>query len=255
MNQSKNFLSLLIAFVLALAVAVLVYVIQKRGDLLALNRDKASMVDVLVARVDLIPGDTYDETKFDWVKWPRKSFNEEYFTKEDGKSKEKLEGRVVLYKVVKGEPLKKVDLVPVDSKNVLTALIRPGMKAISVPFKSIANPNILYAPGDYVDIILPKRVGRDDIQGQLVLEGVKVIAVDGTFYDEGKTAIGDNLPRAITLEVDPSQAVELAASIREGHIVISHYSAMTPPKGGVKKKIIHQEKKEIVVSRGGQGRS
>lgn len=250
MNVSKNFLSLLIAFVLALGVAVLVYVIQKKGELLSLNRDKKNMVEVLVARVDLNPGEFYAAEKFEWIQWPRKSTNEAYFVKEEGRKPEKLEGRVVLYKIVKGEPLKKVDLVPTDSKNVLTALIRPGMKAISVPLKSIGNPNIFFAPGDRVDIILPKRVDRGNIEGQIVLEGVKVIAVDGVFYDEGKEKSDGKVPKAITLEVEPSQAEELAASIREGHIIISHHSALTPPKGGAKKKVIRQEKKEIVILRG-----
>jgi Flp pilus assembly protein CpaB len=96
----------------------------------------------------------------------------------------------------------------------------------------VDNPSVHFAPGDYVDIILPNRGKEGETEVDLLIKGVKIIAVD-QYLQQGQSQGGKPLstvPKTITVEVDTKQAELLAESIFDGHIILSQYSAFTPPK-------------------------
>ena len=247
--QDKSIKSIVIAFILALIVSVIVYYVQSKRsgvESILAPENKIETVQVLVSRFPLVPGDRFNPAKFKWQDWPDSSVSSEYYVGGDSKKLKPLEGAVVKYKILSGEPLKKSDLVAVKDKSALSAFIAPGMKGVAVPYKRVANPNVHIFPGDFVDIILPTRQKGNKHLGDTVISGVKVIAVDGKFY-MSKKDMGEDPPTTITLEVDSAQAEELAASIRQGHIVISSHSALAPPKRKAGVKRIVKDKKVAVI--------
>ncbi len=237
---------------LALGVAGIVYFVQSRPTTIIEDKDD-DVLEILVSRIDLMPGERLDINKFDWVEWPKKSISDEYYSRETGNKNqldrllETLEGKIVRFKVVRGEPLKKSDLIGGSGESVLGAFISPGMKAVSVPLRKVANADVYFAPGDFVDIILPQRSGRVS-SVDTILSGIKVIAVDNKFHipDEEQS---NKIAKNITLEVTSEQAEALALSIAKGQIVISYHSALTPnDERGQPKKI--KKVRKLNISRG-----
>ncbi len=245
--KTTNFSSMFIAFILALGVAGVVYFVQKQPGS-SEKQQNEDVTEILVSKLTLKPGERVNLNKFKWVEWPKASLQNGYFSREEKEEIKKVNGMVAHYEILAGEPLKKGDLVGADGKSILTAFIKPNMRAVTVPLKKVANPSVHVAPGDFIDIILPQRKGRAK-SVDTVLNGIKVIAVDDDFFTpDGETPT--TIAKNITLEVDQEQAEALALSISQGHIVISYHSAYTPqsgPKKGVKKI---SKPKKITINRG-----
>lgn len=193
-------------------------------------KGEASMV--MIAKANLAPGTLVKMEDFEFVSWNSDIINPSYFRKSD---KEKLAvfekgGVIVLYQVLKGEPLKHDDLIFIGDKSLLSGLISGGKKAVTIPLSKVSNANSLYAPGDLIDIILAKKSrGREeDASAKTVLRNLKIIAVDESFARSDSTQAASKVPKMITVEVTTAQAEELAESIVDGSIVISQASALTP---------------------------
>jgi len=84
-------------------------------------------------------------------------------------------------------------------------------------------------PGDRVDVILTREVDpsvattADKITSEILLTGVRIIAVDQSFV-QGATADGQQQPRVartVTLEVSPDQAGLLAVAQRQGSLSLA----------------------------------
>ena len=249
--MKKNNLShLLIAFVLALGVSGAVYFLQSQPIKIVPDQ-QTETIEILVSKLDINPGERVNPDKFEWKEWPEKSMNDDYYQKGDKDTFAKIDGKVVRYQILRGEPLKKPDLVGGSKESILSALIAPGMKAVSVPLKKVANANVYFTPGDRIDVILPQRQGRSS-SVDTILSGVKVIAVDNLFFvPEGEQL--NKIAKTITLEVNSEQAEALALSIAKGQIVISQHSAYTPGNAPEKKEKI-KKVQQINISRGSFGR-
>ena len=245
--KTTNFSSMFIAFVLALGVAGLVYFMQKQPAA-ADKQANEDLTKVLVAKLGLSPGQRISMNNFRWVDWPKSSIQDDYYAQEETEELKKVDGMVVRYEILEGEPLKKADLVAADGKSILAAFIKPNMRAVTVPLRKVANPNVHISPGDSIDILLPRRKGRSQ-SVDTILNSIKVIAVDDNFFaPEGETP--STIAKNITLEVDPGQAEALALSISQGNIVISYHSAYTPNAGAKKSVKKLARPKEITINRG-----
>lgn len=244
--KKSNASNIAVAMFLALGVAGIVYFLQSKPASIVEDKNR-NLVQILVSKVDLLPGERVDVNKFDWVDWPSQSMNDEYYKKGAIKAIEELKGKVIRYRVVRGEPLKRSDLIGGSNESILGAFISPGMKAVSVPLRKVANADVYFAPGDFVDIILPQQSGRVS-SVDTILSGIKVIAVDNNFYvPEGEQS--NKIAKNITLEVSSEQAEALALSIAKGQIVISYHSALTPKNERNQQKTIKKVQK-VKISRG-----
>jgi pilus assembly protein CpaB len=179
---------------------------------------------ILISPTTLQPGDVISLSKLLWKDWPTQSISKQYITKEQKQNVKDIEGAVVRYPIFEGEPISLNNVIKTGGKSILAAVIRPGMRAVSVPFNKIVNAPALILPGDVIDVVIPKKelsAGHtDDLVGQTIIRGVRVLAVDNIIQkmNDGKDL---SSPRTITLEVTSDQAEDLAASIPEGRIVIS----------------------------------
>jgi pilus assembly protein CpaB len=185
---------------------------------------------VLIAR-DAIPrGQILKPTDLTWQVWHDGGINHAYIQK-GAKTIEEFTGWVARHPFASGEPIIESKIVAPGSRGFLAAVLRPGMRAVSVPVT--ATSGIVF-PGDEVDILithpLPASGGRGEgVQRQAsetVLHDVRVLAVDQKLESKGGEA---TVAHTATLEVTPKQSEVIAVASEMGKLSLSLRSLTTPP--------------------------
>lgn len=130
-----------------------------------------------------------------------------------------------------GDVLKISDVIRPGDRGFLSAVLDPGMRAVSVGVDAISGAAGLIWPGDRIDIILTQAltdpavpVGRR-IAAETVLSDVRVIAIDQQIV---QAAALDNSPgksRTVTLEVTSVQAERIVVATRIGRLSLVVRSA------------------------------
>ena len=149
----------------------------------------------------------------------------------------KLIGSVVRRGISEGQPIASEFIVRSGERGFLAAVLRPGMRAVSIGVDDATGISGLVFPGDRVDVILTHEVeakiaGTNDKVTRRVSETiivrVRVLAIDQNTDDlEGKPLRA----KTITLEVKPSQAEIIAVAVRMGSLTLSLRSLAKDGKG------------------------
>jgi pilus assembly protein CpaB len=181
---------------------------------------------VLVAKANLPAGTILKEEDLEWQKWPEDGLNAVYLIEGQNDMTTVL-GAVVRRGIAAGGPITETMIARPGDRGFLAAVLRPGMRAISVSIEDETSISGLLFPGDHVDLLLlqqmPELEGPDgeDITGPLsfeprtaetILEDIRVLAIDRTVND-----IENQEPqqlRTVTLELTPKQA-EMVHAIRD----------------------------------------
>lgn len=192
---------------------------------------------VLVASKNLEQGDVISIPDMIWKEFSADNIKPDFIKKNQHDLIHAIEGAIVRTPVLKGDAISDENIIKTGTKSALSTVVHYGMRAVPVPFSKLANAPTLIAPGDIVDIIIPKRVpgqaqiGPDTVyEAQTILKGIKILAVDTALQktelsdSKGSILSTNNNAHTITLEVNDKQAEDLAESIREGQIVISMHS-------------------------------
>lgn len=125
------------------------------------------------------------------------------------------------------------DVIRSDAPGFLAAVLKPGMRAVSVPVDNVSGNAGLIQTGDYVDMILTQQKrSNDDIDSErsrsvvseTVVEKVRVIAVGSVFQKQvddhdsmkNKGPVGTAAARTVTLEVTPRAAEAINVASRLG---------------------------------------
>ncbi len=133
-----------------------------------------------------------------------------------------LVGAMLRRSLQPSDPILSKDVMLPGDRGFLAAVLSPGMRAATIGVDAVSGSAGLIWPGDHVDVLLTQT--SDDaalapgkrMTGELVLENVRVIAVDQVIV-RGAIA-GQDAPaaRTMTLEVTPEQAEKLAIASRLG---------------------------------------
>lgn len=220
-------------------------------------------IAVLVAAKDLHPGDFIDPASLRWqiTEEPvSRTFN--FIRGKD--SQTLLLGATLRETIAEGAPLTSNVLVKPNEPGFVAAVLRKGMRAISVPTSAVASNAGLVAAGDRVDIILSMK--RDDqaelppsrlqplvmplLASQTIVRDLRVLALnertdapiyprtdvsaeDGSVLDatakSRESATGNRsrsaMNQTVTLEVTPQQAEVLAVAKELGMLHLALRSA------------------------------
>lgn len=204
---------------------------KKKENIEHIKKPEKTMI--LIAPTTLQPGEIISVEKLVWKEWSIQSVSKQYITKDHKQELKEIDGAVVRHPIFGGEPVSLNNIIKMDGKSILSAVIRPGMRAVSVPYSKISNTPAFVSPGDIVDVVIPRRaqskIYDENLIGQTIIRGVRVLAVDNVLQrtSEKKDLSSPLSPRTMTLEVTADQAEDLAASIPEGQIVISMQSMFT----------------------------
>jgi pilus assembly protein CpaB len=154
---------------------------------------------------------------------------------------EDFSGWVARQPIAGGEPITEAKIVAPGSRGFLAAVLRPGMRAISVPVTVTTGISGFIFPGDDVDIMItyavpnPKSADTgskyEHKAAETVLHNVRVIAIDQRMETKaGEALVG----HTATLEVTPKQSEIIALASDIGKLSLTLRSLVPSDSGGGK---------------------
>src|SRR5262249_52030972 len=110
------------------------------------------------------------------------------------------------------EPVLSVKITGPGQRATLSALVQPGMKAVTIRVNDVEGVAGFVLPGDHVDVALTRQIDKDNGSTQVVLQDVRVLAIDQVADERVSNPA---VAKSVTLEVDTvgAQKLGLAGSI------------------------------------------
>ena len=187
---------------------------------------------IAVANIDIDMGGRITPEMIRMVEWPAASMPEGAVI--DGT---KLDGRVVITSVRRGEPIIESRLAPEGTKGGLSAVVANGKRAMTVRVNDVIGVAGFALPGTFVDIMVntqeegAQRGDRDRSVSKIVLERILVLAVA---QEADRDNTKPKVVSAVTLEVTPEEAerLDLARSVGQLSLVLRNQTETTAGKTG-----------------------
>lgn len=196
-----------------LAVFIAQVWLNNQASLRAKNIEPAKTVasqTVVVAKQPLRFGTELSASMLQEVPWPSDSLPNGAFSK----IHDIMAGgrRVVLAAIEANEPVLALKITGPGQRATLSALVKPGMKAVTIRVNDVEGVGGFVLPGDHVDIVLTRTIEKGSATTEVVLQNKKVLAVDQTADDRANKA---TVAKSVTLEVDTvdAQKLWLASSV------------------------------------------
>jgi pilus assembly protein CpaB len=117
------------------------------------------------------------------------------------------------------------ELIRAGDAQFLAAVLKPGMRAVSIAVDAPQSASGLVRPGNSVDVILIQSFADSAVEsarksvGETVLRNVRVIAIDQLL--RGEPTPEARTPKTVTLEVSESQAQVLLVAANLGRLQLS----------------------------------
>jgi len=216
MGRKWPYLMLLLAIGLGLATTYLVYRWMGQQAEASPKGEGLLLKSVVVAAVDLAPGTKLNMESLKVIKWPWDSV-----PKTAASDPNQLVNRVVLVPIAAGEPVLEPKLAAQGMEGGLTAIIRPGKRAMSVRVDEMIGVAGFVAPGTYVDVLVTveeKENRKLDATAKTILQNVKVLTSGQKVVQEKDKPV---LVNVVTVEVTPEEAEKLALAANRGKIQLS----------------------------------
>lgn len=171
-------------------------------------------VSVVVAAVEIPFGVKLEESQVKVIAWPGTSAPQGTFS-----SKDQVIGRVTMNKFYPDEIITDKRISEHLGGSTLSALITQDYRAISVKVDEVIGVAGFILPGNRVDILATKMDrAANKADTRTLLQNIKVLAVDQEASQEKEKPA---IVRAVTLELTPNQAVEIAQAQQEGTIQLT----------------------------------
>ena len=175
------------------------------------------LTTIVVANKKLAFGDELTKDLVRVIDWPVKSMPPGAF-----KSVDDLlvngERRVVLKDIEANEPVYDTRVSGFGGRASLSALIGEKMRAATVRVNDVSGIAGFVLPGDRVDVHLTHDIEKDELVTDLLIENVRVLAVDQIANDETETP---TVAKAVTLEVSGEQSQKLSLAANVGSLSLS----------------------------------
>lgn len=188
-------------------------------------------IQVLVARNAVRTGQIIKPDDLRWQPWPQGTLPPSYVV--EGKRQiADFVGAVARSSFHVGEPIVEIEIVMPGSRGFLAAVLKSGMRAVSVPATATSAVSGFIYAGDRVDVLLTHVLTNP--AGQLsatetILRNARVIAMDqkldftpGDKPDIAKTA---------TLELTPKQTEIVTLAVKMGELSLVLRSLQDPDEG------------------------
>lgn len=172
---------------------------------------RVEVTDVLVAAESLPTGSRLTAEAIKWQEWPESGVTEGFITRSARpEAMEELAGTVVRMPIFAGEPVRTEKIVDANER-VMSSLLPSGKRALATDISVSTSAGGFILPNDRVDVIMVRRNEAGTYSTEVVLENIRVLAIDQTIKEDedgNKTAIGSTA----TLELTPDQARVLAVA-------------------------------------------
>lgn len=188
----------------------------------------APTTEILVAAKNLEQGTQLVRAQLKWQPWPVEALNSSFILRSDeADAPAKLEGSIVLGKVVAGEPIVAAKLAAPGS-SLLSAVLSPGKRAVAIAISAEQTAGGFVLPNDRVDVLLtvpcrPEDVCTGGMTVRTILRNVRVLAIDqsGSADNPQGVLIG----KTATLELDPVESERVVGAAASGTLSLVLRSA------------------------------
>ena len=174
------------------------------------NKKPVAMQTIVVAKQPLRFGTELSQSALMEVPWPEASMPAGAFAK----ISDLLHGgrRVVLTAIEPNEPVLSLKITGAGQRATLSALVKPGMKAVTIRVNDVEGVGGFVLPGDHVDVVLTRQIDKGSATTEVVLQNTRVLAVDQSADERSFKA---SVAKSVTLEVGTveAQKVWLASSV------------------------------------------
>jgi pilus assembly protein CpaB len=181
-----------------------------RAKNLDANRPQMASQTVVVAKQALRFGTELNASMLQEVPWPSNALPSGAY----GKIQDIVSGgrRVVLSAIEANEPVLALKITGPGQRATLSALVKPGMKAVTIRVNDVEGVGGFVLPGDHVDVVLTRQVEKGNATTQVVLQNTRGLVVDPTADERAAKA---TVAKSVTLEVDTvdAQKLWLASSV------------------------------------------
>jgi pilus assembly protein CpaB len=232
--RARTLILVFLAILLAGATAFLARNYLARKDTEIVQEREAVKVatpakSVLVAHVDIKRGQILRPEDTAWQIWPEGALDRNYIVLGGPpvplKSPESFAGNVARNPIAAGEPITDARVIAPGNRGFLAAVLRPGMRAISVPVSITSGISGFIFPGDQVDLLLSYTVPASQLGGtvdhkaiETVLHNVRVVAIDQRMESKPGEAVPAH---TATFEVTPKQSEVIALASRMGEMFLT----------------------------------
>lgn len=191
----------------------------------------------VVAKRDIAPGSFVQVPQdIDWESLGTDVPNKDVLIHEGNARIEDFSGAVVRRPLRSGEPIPLTALMRSGEGGFMSAVLEPGMRAVSIAVNATSGNAGFISPGDRVDLIVTHRIkksestgGSDSVVSETFVHDVRVVAVDQMLDNPENKAI---LAKTVTVEVTPNQAEQVAVASEMGKISVTLRST-----AGLNKKV------------------
>lgn len=169
------------------------------------------------------------------VSWRQKAQNEtvsdlERYYLKGVSSPDMVEGFVVRHPLKAGEFISKGNFIRPGDFNYLSAVLKPGMRAVSIPIDIISGSSGLIKPGNSVDVIITTNMEGEGMSGRelssiiakTILTNVRVLAINQNVENLTESEAFDLQQQSTaTLETTAKQAEILTVARKMGELSLS----------------------------------
>jgi len=216
--RASTFVMIAFAVVFGLLAVFIAQVwLNNQADLRAKNFDtqKPTLATqtIVVAKQPLRFGTQLDRTMLDEVPWPTQALPAGAFAKVG----DLLSGgsRVVLAAIEPNEPVLALKVTGAGQRATLSALVAPGMKAVTIRVNDVEGVGGFVLPGDRVDVALTRQIDKASASTEVVLQNARVLAIDQSADERAAKAA---VAKSVTLEVDTVDAQKLSLAATVGNL-------------------------------------
>jgi pilus assembly protein CpaB len=232
--RARTLISLFFAIVLAGGTALLAraWLAAERSKELAEAAPMALPTPakaVLVARTEIRRGQILRPDEMVWQTWPEGGLDKTYVVMGGPRTPESFAGWVAKNPIVGGEPISEAKIIAPGNRGFLAAVLRPGMRAISVPVTITSGISGFIFPGDQVDLLLTysvpatvssdkdKKSSYDHKAAETVLRDIRVIAIDQRLESKAGEAVPAH---TATFEVSAKQTEVILLASEIGKVTL-----------------------------------
>jgi len=183
---------------------------ELRAKSMETNKPVVATKTIVVAKQPLRFGSELNASMLQEVQWPAEALPTGSF----GSINEILSPgrRIVLAAIEPNEPVLALKITGAGQRATLSALVAPGMKAVTIRVNDVEGVGGFVLPGDRVDVVLTRQLDKGSATTEVVLQNTRVLAIDQSADERAAKA---QVAKAVTLEVSTVQAqkVWLASSV------------------------------------------
>ncbi len=159
---------------------------------------------IVVARRPLRFGDVLNAWSLREMEWPQGSLPDGAFGKLSELTATK---RIVLAPIEVNEAILASKITGPGERATLSAMLKDGMKAVTVRVNDVEGVAGFVQPGDHVDVVLTRPGDRKISVNDVIVQNVRVLAVDQLADQTSEKPV---VVKAVTLEVDETEGQKLA---------------------------------------------